>query len=920
MAECSLSTRFRLFTLHASWFFQFTFHISQLIIHNSPFTDLHGATVMKTQNEHNGVNGARAGSVTVGRSEGTNTTQSSKRSTAMKTTLRIARSVFAVLLLASASLLGQNITNTGSGSITNSGTIKLTGAFTPATQVSIGGTMEYNNAGTQNIAGLQYANLTASGGTGDKTLVATTTVTGSFTVNNGTNNVVLNGQTIHVSGATPFAITAGSFDLSSGTVDYNGTGAQDLLGTTYEILTASGGASADKTADGNVTVTGTSPSLTNASSTVIDFGSHTFTGTGATISNSGLFKTGGTGAAFAVTSGASVGSVEYTASSGSVTVADASYANLNLSGGGTATYNLNNPSVSGTYSVSGTRAYGTGNFTYNGGAGQAITGDSYNALTLSNGGKTVAGAVSVATTLSNSVQMDINTGGSLALGSGAASFAALNLNNAGTSVSGGGGLVTFNGAVSTVASSSITSGAGGLAFASGSSLSNAGTLTVGNTQQMTVSTANSFANSGAGSFSLNAGSTVLYNLAGAQSVVPADYGTLLLQGGNTKSLSGTTGIQTALTTSGTTSVTISGGTTTLATNATATFDGDVTTTGTLDASTNTGTLVTFSGAGQTISGTDIAFRGLTLSGSAAKTSNVNLTVNGAFTPTYGISMVATKSLTIGASGSVGTYGSGQEVVGLMTVDAASAATYAMNNAFTSVSFTGADASRTFTLDNQPATNPTGSYDGAVQVDRKVTASYSNWATGTATLQLAYKVAEAPSASEGNLRYWRNDNTVSTNKVGTGVAITRNTADPTFHYLSLASIEPTGGSGSSYSKINSGDVVVMGNNAAPFVTIAASGDFNTGSTWDEGTVPGASDNAVINNTGITLASGASNTINSLTVNASSDLTLANGTGTLTVSSGVTNNGSITVGTTRSLTVTGAFTNAGSLTNNGTVTVQ
>jgi fibronectin-binding autotransporter adhesin len=437
---------------------------------------------------------------------------------------------------------------------------------------------------------------------------------------------------------------------------------------------------------------------------------------------------------------------------------------------------------------------------------------------------------------------------------------------------------------------------------------------------MTVS--NTFTNTGTLTFA--ATSTVTYNQAGAQAVPAASYGNIALAGSSTKTLSGTTGIAGALTTAGTTNVTIGGGTTTLSAGATAQFDGNLTTTGTLDASA-AGATATFNGGVQTIAGTAITFANLILAGTGDKNSGVGLTVNGTFTPTSGISMTGGSALTIGPAGVVGTYGALKEVSGLMTVNAPAAATYRMNNEYTAVTFTGADAARTITFNNQPATSPYAGYVAGTDVNRKLTAAYSNWTTGTATVQVAYRYGERSTTigSEATLRYFRNDASVSTNKVGTGFAMSRTAAgaadasNTDLGRLSLQGVQPSAGHG----QIATGDVIVLSARPAAFYTVANTADFNTGSTWDEGAVPGALDDAFIENTAITIAAGASNAVKTLTINAGKDLTLSNGAGGLTVTNNLTNNGSLTVGTSRTLDVTaGDLVNGGTITNNGTITVQ
>jgi hypothetical protein len=748
-------------------------------------------------------------------------------------------------------------------------------------------------------------------------------VGGVLTVNNTANAFVVGGQTLDLTGATPVTVTTGLFNATSGTVNYTGALGQALFGTTYQNLGTSGGAGADKTATAGVTFTGT---FTNAAGTIVDFGANTLVGTGATFANSGTLRSTGT---VTVDATAAIGGTfEYYNSTTSQSVAPAFYTNLTVSGGAAAVGQKNFSGltkISALYTFGGAnRNYGAGTIEFDGAGAQTITGETnYNIVTLSGAGaKTLASALTLAGAFTHAGgQLDINVGGSLTLGT-TASFAVLNINGTGA-LTGGTGLATFGSAVSIAAAGgNLTAGSGGLQFSN--TVSNAGTITVGATRAMTVS--NSLTNTGTLTF--NATSVLTFNQAGAQAVPSAMYGTLALAGGNTKTLSGATGVATSLTTSGTTNVTISGGTTSLSASATAQFDGDLTTTGTFDASA-AGTTTTFNGAAQNITGTPITFVNLTLNGSAGKVSSVGLTVNGALTPTQGITMSGASVLTMGASGTVGAFGALKEVHGLMTVNAPAAATYKMNNEFTSVVFSGADVGRTFTLNNQAATNPFGGYAAATDVNRKVTASYTNWSTGTATVQIAYRYGERSTngGSENSLRYFRNDPSVSTNKIGTGFAMSRtnasaaDAANTDLGRLSLAGVQPTAGVGPVQTKLNSGEVVVMSARAAAFYTVANTADFNTGSTWDEGTVPSATDDAFIENTAITIASGASNTVKTLAIAAGKDLTLNSGAGTLTVSNGVTNNGTLTVGPTRTLDITaGDLVNAGSITNNGTITVQ
>ncbi len=165
-----------------------------------------------------------------------------------------------------------------SGTITNDGTINLTGNWTNGgTYSSTSGTVDYNGSGSQNVAGLNYHHLTLST-SGTKTLSAAVGIAGNFTlsgtvslsdggfqiVGNGSGNVSMAAGTTLTLGtsgvATLFptnfinaniALTAGS------TIIYNSDQTQTISGTpTYQHLTLNATAAVTKTLSASTTING----------------------------------------------------------------------------------------------------------------------------------------------------------------------------------------------------------------------------------------------------------------------------------------------------------------------------------------------------------------------------------------------------------------------------------------------------------------------------------------------------------------------------------------------------------------------------------------------------------------------------------------------------------------------------------------
>jgi fibronectin-binding autotransporter adhesin len=840
-----------------------------------------------------------------------NPQRSTKRSTTVITThssnrlLRIGWVPLALLAVLAVAALGQNIDNTG-GTITNTnGTIKLKGTWT-AIPATIGGTVEYNSAGAQAVAVSTYTNITVSGGN-TKTLAGSLSASGAVNIVAGT-TLSLSNNTLTVSGATPFS-GAGTFSAGTGTVDYSGA-AQSVAAFSYYSLTLAG--TNTKTAAGGLTILA-SGTLTIGGSNTLDLGTNQLTANnaGVVFANSGTLKTSFIGNALLVNTGVAIGGIVDYAAAGAQTVADALFNDLHLSGGGT--YTLNNPSVAAGYTISGTRNYGTGTFTYNGGSAQTVTGDNYNNLAFSGAGtKTTAtgSTVGVAGTL-NQAGGALTNDGTVNL-TGLGTFLAVN-NNATRALNVGAAGATFGGAVQNDGTLNATSG--NISFSAGLTNSGTGAITLGGGKTMTVSS--TFSNSGTTTF--NATSTVLYNNSSAQNIAGATYSNLTLQS-SVKTFTNSATVNGALTATDagvTNSIINTGVTLTLGATSTASFVGNLQVDGTGAISATAGSLVTFSGAAQNINGTaaSLTFAGLTLSGTLPKTSNKNIIVNGLFTPSRGITMSGATMLELASGATIGTYGDQEEVIGKMRQHPTIAGTFKFNNENTSVVFSGADGTRTFDMTVHPSTNPTG-YVAGDYVNRKINVDYANWATGTADLKIAYTYAERASNNEARTRDFKNAVTSPNRLLGTlsRVASVNGGLNANYGSVTLGGLPN--------SAFASGDEIILSDLLPLFTSIAAA-DFSVATTWDENAIPGAGDDVVIN-TAVTVADATNPSVKSVTINATKSLTLTAGTsGTLTTAvagGGLTNNGTLAVGANRGVLVNGNLINTSTITNDGTITVQ
>jgi hypothetical protein len=369
-----------------------------------------------------------------------------KRSNVMKYNrfIKIAATIFVALTVVVSGAFAQGNAVLSGTTVTNTGTIIIKGALS-GTITTLGGTIDFGAAGAQSIpTGYTFTNLVASGGTGDKTLGAATTVSGVLTVNNGAKSLLLGAGTLNLGGAAPITITAGTIDFTLGTVNYNGDLDQAVYGTTYKNLGASSTASHTKLAGAAVTVT---TAVTTAAPTTLDFNTFAFVGTGATFTNAGTLKSSGT---VAVTAAAAIGGTFEYAAAGAQTVAPASYTNLTFSNIGVKTFTSGQTySIAGIYTPGAAANVYTGStINYNSGAaGQTIADVSYGNLTFSNNTKawaltaprTITGdltlAAGSATTVSGA--FDLNVTGNISLASNLTKSAnALVFANAGSTVTG----------------------------------------------------------------------------------------------------------------------------------------------------------------------------------------------------------------------------------------------------------------------------------------------------------------------------------------------------------------------------------------------------------------------------------------------------------------------------------------------------
>lgn len=188
-----------------------------------------------------------------------------------------------------------NLTSAGSGSrtFTSGQTVGIAGTFTPSTNTYVvtGSTINYNGSGSQTIAAFNYNHLTSSS-TGARTLASSGTIGIAGTFTPGSNSYTNTSSTINFNGSGSQTIPAfnynnltssssgartlassgtigvagtftkgtNSYTITSSTIDYNSTSAQNIAEFTYNNLTVSGSGTTSLTAnvavEGDLTISG----------------------------------------------------------------------------------------------------------------------------------------------------------------------------------------------------------------------------------------------------------------------------------------------------------------------------------------------------------------------------------------------------------------------------------------------------------------------------------------------------------------------------------------------------------------------------------------------------------------------------------------------------------------------------------------
>lgn len=291
-----------------------------------------------------------------------------------------ALAVVLAILLATASVDAQNITNSGtwtnsgtvavnnftnqaSGTATNTGTLQIRGTFTnnaaDANFDTETGTVHYralNTAQTvrHNIKNATYGGLQLRRG-GTKTLSGNITVTGSIVLDDMTGTgttlaVSTNTLTLTKTGTIfSFAGTEAVTSAATGTIDYAAAGNQDVIAIDYGHLTFSNSGTKSLAAGttnvrGNFTLSGTAVADARTNNTTVDY-----------------------------------------SGSGAQSIAQIDYRNLSLSNAGTKTFASGTTKIDGNFTISGSATAdarsNTTTIEFDGGA-QNIAAINYNSLTL----------------------------------------------------------------------------------------------------------------------------------------------------------------------------------------------------------------------------------------------------------------------------------------------------------------------------------------------------------------------------------------------------------------------------------------------------------------------------------------------------------------------------------------------------------
>jgi len=300
-----------------------------------------------------------------------------------------------------------------SKTLASSGTIAIAGTFTPAGSghTVTGSTIDFNaGSGSQTIPAFIYNNLTLSGAASKSIAASTITVGGNLSASGGT--VTATGSTVD--------FNASSGSQSVGAINYDNLTFTNAGATRVFASGQTTGIAGTFTAAGTVTVTGSTLDFNGAGQTIpnLTYNNLTLSGSGTKTLGTAL-TIGGNFTVTGVSVAPGTGTVTFSNTSGSQSVAATTYFNLTFSGNstktlasGATTYIGNNFAVSGgSVTTTGstvelTRSTGT----------QVFAAINYNNLTFSNNGNREfnSGTTGIAgTLLVNAGTVDVTTNSSL---------------------------------------------------------------------------------------------------------------------------------------------------------------------------------------------------------------------------------------------------------------------------------------------------------------------------------------------------------------------------------------------------------------------------------------------------------------------------------------------------------------------------
>ena len=325
----------------------------------------------------------------------------------------------------------------------------------------------------------------------------------------------------------------------------------------------------------------------------------------------------------------------------------------------------------------------------------------------------------------------------------------------------------------------------------------------------------------------------------------------------------------------------------------------------------------YNGAQTVYGGT--TYKNLTIGSGGDKTASTDVQVTGALVVNDNLVMSGTSVLTMKNGASQPTFTGLKEVKGSMTWEAYLAQAYTFNNSAIVLTFSGADGARTFTLKSQPGVNPNG-YTAGHTVNRTFNVSYTNWNTGTVDLQLSYLQGEATTlgVTETKLRDFK-DSVALTKKLGGTFANRTTSGGASFGYAKYT--------GFTSAQLVTSSMLALDDRFGTYTSIANAA-WNVGTTWDDGAVPGAADDATINSA-VTIQDGSTYAVNSVTINSGVSIGLQVGgtsAGTLNVGAGglannnAANASALDVKTNGVVEISGVLQNDGGISNAGRITVQ